>query len=288
MYALIFGCTAPLVPGELVLGEDIPAVFEYGTEDSRYGASVAWREEHLLVGAPGARKSWLDGELLEGPYEWLAWFGEQRVQADGQYLWVNGAWVADFPHAVAMAASEEALVVATRKGLQRMDQPWNVPVEGIISLALGESRVLAVVCNPDCEGHAWSLSGDDLGKVTEAGERGGIAEWEGMAWGGDPQWRVDEDPGRVCNEAGECLEGMPGDHLGATIAGGYTAGMFNKRITPPRLRIVPLGEGPVYVMETGAEQQEVTLGGDVTTLVVGAPYLPHDETPSGAVVRVRR
>jgi hypothetical protein len=272
----------------VVLGEDVPATFTYGAEDSRFGAVVSLHEGHLLVGEPGAKVAELDGEPLDGPYEWLGWFGDTPVQADAHWLWEDRSYREDLDHAVAMAAGPAAVVVATKTSLRRVDVPWSVPVTGITALAVGQERVLAVVCAPDCRGQAWSLEGKDLGKVVEAGPGGAITEWNGTVWAGNPRWTANADPGRVCSEDGTCIEGEAGDHLGASLGGGYAVGMFNKDANPPRLRVVPLEEGPVYVMEVGSELQEVAVGGDADTLVVGAPYVPHNGLPSGVVVQADR
>ncbi|MFZ5476333.1 MAG: hypothetical protein ACOZNI_06105, partial [Myxococcota bacterium] len=132
------------------------------------------------------------------------------------------------------------------------------------------------------------LTGEPLDIDLAAGEGGDVGEWDGVAWAGDPQLDDDDGAGRVCSEAGDCVEGLAGDHLGAAIGGGFAAGSFNKWIVPARARVVPLHGGIVYAMEEGAEIQPLTLDGDDATLIVGAPYHPAHGEPSGVVVEVPR
>jgi hypothetical protein len=106
-----------------------------------------------------------------------------------------------------------------------------------------------------------------------------------VAWGGDPRWDEPEAGGTVYAEDGREIEGLPGDHLGAAIGGGYTAGTFNKWVVPARGRVVPLDGGIVFDLEVGAEIQPILVGGG-DPLVVGAPYHPADGVPAGAVVVV--
>lgn len=286
MFALILGCSASLVPGEVVLGVDIPAEFSYGSvENARYGAALAQQDGHLLIGSPGEKVARLDGEILEGPYEWLGWWEGKVVQADARLFWVDHQLYMELQGASSWGAGPAGLVVSKGGRLLRLDQPWALDVPGIQAVYSGETRILAVVCKGVCAGYAWTPEGVPLGEVLRAGDGGAITEWQGQAWAGDPRWSIDADPGIVCAEDGHCIEGEPGDHIGAAIHGGYTVGMFNKEINPPRQRIVPLEGGTVYVLEEGAELQETTINVEDGHMVVGAPYVPYQGIPSGMVVQ---
>lgn len=281
---MILGCTAPLVPGELVIGEDIPAEFRYGTENSRLGDQVVLGPNGLLASASGEAEVYWDEEPVGGPFKWLGWWGLRRVQANDSELWVDGQLWTTLEGIQALAAGEGGVFAATRQRLFALDQNWSLPVAGVRRLAVGQERLLAVVCAPGCVGKAWTFSGEELGEVVPAGEGGDITEWQGVAWAGAPGWKEDLAPGKVCSEQGICIEGVAGDHLGAAIAGGYSLGMYNKEITPPRQRVIPLYGGPILSLEQGLELHRVDLTGDGESLVVGVPFMPHAGATTGAVV----
>ena len=268
------------------MGQDIAATFSYGSENARYGASVAWSEEGLLVGAPGERVARLDGEVLEGPYEWVGWSDGRLIQADGTYFWVDRALAYTLDGAIAWGAGPAGLYAATHEGLVRLDDPWVVGQRGIQSIYAGENRVLAVICDPpqSCGAFAFTPEGKALGEIGEAGAEGAILEVDGVAWAGAPDWDHGEAPGRVCSENGNCIQGLPGDHLGRSLAPGFAVGMFNREAMPPRLRVVPFVEGnPVYVLEEGSEYQEVAVSAGPGVLVVGSPYAMYGGLPAGMV-----
>jgi hypothetical protein len=214
----------------------------------------------------------------------VGWWGESFVQADGNYIWVDGELRLEVEKAFAWAAGEAGLYMATPESIVRLDVEWVIKQKGVVSLASGQERLLAVICDGECGAFAFTPEGVPLGRVAEAGQLGAVAEWNGVAWAGAPDWETDKAPGKVCSEEGVCVEGLEGDHLGRAVGGGFTVGMFNKEITPPRARIVPLEGGTVYVMEEGAELQEIAVGGGEGRLVVGAPYVAYGGLPAGVVV----
>lgn len=286
MYALILlGCAADLLPGEAVLGADVPATFTYGSPGARLGASVAWDGASWLAAAPGEGRTWRDGEPSDGSSSWVGWWegraiavnGEGEVRVDGEVRWT-------VPDAVAWAAGPDGILAAGGGVLRFVDAEREVPAPGLRAVAWGTGRVLGVVCGDGCAAHAYDLDGVDLGEVAPAGEGGAVGEWDGVAWAGDPEDAAADGAGRVCAEDGRCVEGLAGDHLGGAIGGGYAVGTFNKWVVPARVRVVPLAGGTVYALERGAETQPVVLAGDGATLVVGAPYHPAHGEPSGAVV----
>ncbi len=288
---LLCGCTAPLID-EPVLGHDVAVTWHEGAPGDLLGSSVAWEDGRLIASAPGpcevevVEEAAVGGaaERRAGPCSWVGWWEGQAVQAGAMEMSVDREPFKAPRGMVAWAAGESGLYVATGERLIRLDAPWSVAVRGVRSLAAGTGRVLAVVCEDHrCEGRAWTAEGADLGVIVEAGERGSIAEWEGVAWAGAPDWWTPGARGRVCSEEGSCFEGEEGDHLGRAIGGGYTAGMFNKYLAVPRLRVVPLAGGTVWAMEEGAEQELVTLAGDGDALVVGAPWVPVGGEPGGKI-----
>ena len=118
--------------------------------------------------------------------------------------------------------------------------------------------------------------------------RGALAFVDGALCSGDPALRVEDAAGEVECEDGTSIVGESGEHLGRAIGGGYVAGGFSPRLLPPRARLVPLGEGPIYTLEAGAEAQPLSLAGDGEVLLVGAPFQAHAGAPAGAVFRVDR
>ncbi len=286
MYALtLAACTAPLVD-ERVLGVDVPATFTYGAPGDRLGAAVAATGDRWLAAAPGAGQTWRDGVPGDVASAWVGLWGEREVFVDAAGgVSVDGEARWSVPDALAWAAGPNGVLVATPDGLEVLDPPLDVPVRGARAVAWGAERLLALVCDPDCVGLAWDLDGAALGVLAEGGDGGAVGEWAGVAWVGAPAWEDPEGPGRVCAEDGTCRDGLPGDHLGATIGAGHAAGTFNKWIVPARARLVPLDGGPALAVEEGAEIQPLHLAGD-DVLVLGAPYMAAGGLPAGAVVVV--
>ena len=289
MHALsLLACTAPLLDGEAVLGVDRTASFTYGGPEERLGAAVAARGAAWLASAPGAGATWRDGTRRDEASAWVGFLGESEVivTATGE-IRVDGAAYGRVADAVGWAVGPRGVLAATVSGLEWLEGTLVVPAQGVRAVAWGEDRLLAVVCEDSgCAGHAWSLDGVPLGAFAPADADGAVGEWRGRAWAGAPAWDEPEGRGRACAEDGACVEGLPGDHLGAAIGGGHTVGTFNKWIVPARSRIVPLEGGTVLALETGAEIQPIVLSGDGGPLVIGAPYQPHDGLPAGAVVTV--
>ena len=216
----------------------------------------------------------------------VGWWGGRvvRVTREGE-VWADDESLGSVDTATAWAVGDPGVVAATPAGLRLVEAERTVPVTGLQSLAWGEDRILGLVCDGTCEGRAWDLDGNELGAFAEGGDGGAVGEWDGVAWAGAPVWDEPEGRGRACAEDGRCVEGEPGDHLGAAVGGGYAVGTFNKWVVPARARIVPLDGGDVLVLEEGAELQPIVLAGD-DTLVVGAPYMAAGGAPAGAVIEV--
>lgn len=283
------GCTEPLVGDEVVVPGEAPTSVLYGPPSSELGATVDWQDGLLIATAARTGTLTVGRGSVEADAVWAGWWGVHVVHADSEgEIYVDGAARWSMPHAVVYASGDGAVVAADESRLYWLDRQISRSARGIQSLAVGQDRVLAVRCEETCAGEAWSLDGEPLGAFADAGFGGGVGEWAGVAWAGAPNHDDPEATGRVRSELGEEWVGLPGDHLGATIGGGYAGGVFNKWIVPARARLVPLLEGATYAMERGAEDQPLTLAGDDSTLVVGAPFYPHGGTPSGAVLQIGR
>lgn len=283
--ALLSGCTGPLLGDERVIPGEVPVDIRYGPPASELGTSLAWRDGVVLATSPGTGTLTIGTGTLPVAATFVGWWGAHVVYAsedgvasvDGVPTWlVSGA--------TAWAAGASGVAATDGRRLVLLAPHVSVDVAGIRALAMGESRVLALVCDEVCEGRAWALDGTELGRFADGGEGGSIGEWAGVAWVGDPQWETPDGAGMLSAETGEHIHGEVGDHFGAAVGGGYAAGTFNKWIVPARARIVPLDGGDTYAMEQGAEDQPLTLAGDGATLVIGAPFYPRGTQPTGALL----
>ncbi len=294
----LLACTADLLPGEVIVGVDVPATRWDGAANERFGAVVAGDVNGGYAAAPGVpvERALLSGGVVDDGVT-ASWVGVggghvYASSADGTW-WLDGVAQPPVADAVAWAASDTGLVVATKEGWTMPLAGVSVAQRGITSMEIGDRGVLAVVCTPDCEVDAWAVDGVGMGIRLTVGVGGAVGEWAGMGWAGDPQDDVDDGAGKVCNEIGNCIFGQTGDHLGRTIGGGFAAGTFNKWIVPARARFVPLmfgesGAGTVLSLESGAENQALAVAGDDEAVYLGAPYYEEDGQPGGAVFAVAR
>jgi hypothetical protein len=283
-------CSAPLLPGERVVGVDVPARRYDGVEGSLLGASVATEGGAWLAAAPGAGELWRDGVATDGSAVHVGfWDGRLvRVDAEGRVI-VDEEVLLQEPRAFAWASGGAGLAAATPSGLWLLPSPDGAPVRvalnGVRAVAAddhGAPRWLVRRCaGADCTVDALSADGALQGAVMAAPGDGAIGAWAGRVWAGDPDW--DGGAGRVCADDGACVAGLEGDGLGASLGGGFAAGVFNSRIVPARARVVALDGADVLTLETGAELQPLALAGDDGQLVVGAPYHAVGGAPAGSV-----
>ena len=291
--ALLSGCTTDLLPGESVVGVDVPATRWDGAADERFGASVAvgWATAPAVPELLTLEDDGAGSAVPDVPALWVGQ-GAAHVYAAGEsgMWWRDGALQDSRFEEARWAAGPAGIVVADTDGWWLPEQQVGFAVHGIAAIALGEARVLAAVCAPACTTRAWTLHGEERPIDLPVGAGGALGEWRGVAWAGDPADAAPDGAGQVCNEQGLCIDGMLGDHLGRTIGGGYAAGTFNKWVVPARARLVPLPEGteegPVFVLESGAEDQPLALAGDGASLWIGAPYFAQQGQPGGVVYRV--
>lgn len=265
------------------MGVEVRAETWTGGPDARFGAAVAWSGGTWAAAAPGEERWYRAGEAQAGEAVWVggadgAW---AVARADGGWTW--GERVGTVTGANRWAIGPAGLWAATDTALVRAEDGLTVEARGVRALAVGEARVLGVICDEGCRAEAWDAEGRSLGAWAEAGEGGAVGEWGGLAWAGDPELEQDDGAGRVCAEDGRCVVGAPGDHLGGAFGAGYAVGRFNRWVVPARTRVVPLEGGEVWALETGAEGQPVTLAGDGATVVVGEPYHAADGLPAGKV-----
>lgn len=286
---LLAGCAQDLLPGEIVVGTDVVATRWDGGPGDRFGASVAGDASGAWATAAGVPELRELGSSASDTGIGALWtgIGAGRVYAaaaDGRW-WVDGAEQPSVGVGATFASGPAGVVYATGDGWTLPESGLGVALARIQAVAVGEGRVLAVVGG---RVQAWDLDGAPVAIDLAAGDGGAIAEWGGVAWAGSPDDATPDGGGEVCNELGECIEGEPGDHLGRVIGGGYAAGTFSKWVVPARARFVPLGGGPVLVLDEGAEDQPLAVAGDESTVWLGAPYIEEQGVPGGAVFSVAR
>ncbi len=296
MYALTFVACAEALVEESIIGVDVAAEWSHGKAGSLYGAAVAAGAD-VASAAPGAGEVTVAGVVSEGPSDWVGYSGSAVVRGSATgAVEVDDVRVGSVPGARTWAADADGVLVGSSNYLVYFEieagtvtKTWDMTVEGLGAVGLGEGRALAVVCGAECVGWSWARAdGAEVGEILGAGKGGAIVEIDGVVWAGDPDMEVDDGAGRACSEAGPCVEGLRGDHLGQAFGGGYVVGTFNKWIVPARARFVSLSGRVAYAMEVGAESRPIAVAGNSTTIVFGAPYYPHHGEPSGAVAVVRR
>lgn len=291
------GCALDLLPGESVVPGEVPARTWSGGPGDRLGASLAFHEERLLVGAPGSGAAWIlpAADVSWGPEglgAWVWWWDgvpHGARQGDGVYRLDVPEAVLRFsaPEAVSFAGGSQGgrpvVALATPAGVELRDPDGNLlahaEVAGLERVALGEGRLLLLACSADgCTAAAWWPEVDGTLEVLgEAGAGGAIGEVDGIAWWGAPDHAGDR--GRVCAEDGRCVEGEPGDRLGRALCETHTAGVLNSQSPPSRARVVPLAGGEVLAVDRGREGRPVVLGSGSGGLAIGIP--DHGVTAAG-------
>jgi hypothetical protein len=282
MILLLVGCMAQLLPGERVLGDEIPAVVLTGTAGSGFGAAVALGENtagetRLLVGAPdsGVVSAFdLDGDLVWS-IAGSSGLGTRVGWSEGlPWAWGPGAaLVVDVQQATSSEANSGATAatvcpdgeVLTREGRG----------EDIVCTQSGSYWTECV--DQDCQVVGSALDGAQ----TSAGSALGL--WDELLCVGNARLGTEEAGGSVRCEDGSEVVGEPGDHLGLAIAGGRVAGVFNRHIRPPRARIVSQRGEHTWVVDRAAELSRISLATDGETYAVGVPGYGAREAREGRV-----
>lgn len=249
--------------------------------------------------APGSGESWWDERYFhDGAY------GVGEVASDGAWVagtssitfWESGETLEIEPGGRSFAsdpADPDGLIWHLfARALVPVNQGPRIAVDGNIeAFALTIGAVAWRSCGAsECAIRVLNLSRPpeeaevvDLPAVSD-----GALAWDNDSLcASDPQLDLDEGAGFVVCTDGRRVEGLPGDHLGLAMGGGFAIGTFNKWIVPARTRIVPLNDGAVLAIEYGAEGQPNTIAGDDNVLVVGAPYEMHAGGNAGAVHLVK-
>jgi len=276
-----------VVPGE------VPAETTYGAAGSELGTALAVRGERWAVTAPGAGEVRVyEGDVQVGvlsrPRPVAVWFDGDEPTAgfasDGIYRVLTGERVQETPDARLFAGGDGVAVSASASQVRALDgRAW--PLERVQALAVGGGRVLALGCGAGCQ--AYELL-DEPVALGAAGELGRVGVWEGQAWWSDPELALSDGAGVVTSEAGDRVEGAPGDHLGRGLGGGYAVGALNPNVVPPRARIASLDGGGWLAVDRARETRPLALAGDADTLLIGVPEIPDAAGLIGAVHQVDR
>ncbi len=286
--SVLSGCALlpdALLLDELVLGEEIQAAEVEGAALSALGAAVAVEGERALIGAPGS------GEVLlvdaDGEEVWRIWGGAglgQRVWlADGQgYAWKVGEGI----FAVGPAGASLILSAPQAAAIDRCpDGTW------WSSSGIGD----AVRCTEEgllwlrCEQAECAVQQGEDGAVLGQTSAGSAVDWiEGVACWGDARLEDDPSPGAVQCADGRTWEGLDGDHLGAAMGGGWSAGVFNKWQVPARARLVRLDDGRIWTVDRAAERSRIAVDSSSALVAVGVPGWSSREASEGRVFLVTR
>ena len=251
----VLGCQE-LTPGEYVLGDEIEARIIQGQEG--FGRSVAASGGRMAVSHPlrvGGTQSQLErvnlgfvrrvGFTEAGPWAWLT---DDRVAYGPGFI------------------EEESVPLATNVDRCPDGNFVSVtgPGEAISCSGMGVLRTR-------CSDARCSVHIDDGPALDEVSPGGAVAWMEQQACWGDPHLSVEAAKGRVACEDGSEFTGMSGDHLGLALAGQRAAGRYNRHIVPPRLRVVSITGGDVWLVDRAAENSRVSLAESGGSMVVGVP-----------------
>jgi hypothetical protein len=305
--AAIAGCAADLLPGELVVPGEVPAVAFHGSAGTNLGAAVALDGEHLLAGAPGGGDVWRldEGATSGGPrglgravwwaegVPWAARLSDAVYRVDG--VEAEESWTIQDMRFVAAGVLGGEVRVASSRGtwISLWDMEGrlldSVACSGVQRLAIGAERVLVLICtDEDCQAWAWPVGTQDLEPLGLAGRGGAIVEHDGQAWWGLPALDDADAAGEVCAEDGTCIAGIAGDHLGRYLCAGYAAGLPNFVTVPGRLRLVPLDGGPVLALDRALPDYALSLDCNGERIAVGMPAAGLHTPGEGEVLLIER
>lgn len=273
-------CAADLLPGERVLGDEIPAVVIDGTPRAELGASVALGPGGLLAGAPG------DGTVhlhdLDGHERWVVELGPgggRRV-----WWWDGAPWAWQIGRGIWRLDGEPVLAWelpgATAVDLCPDGRPLTAEGPGE-AVACGEAGELRTTC----EGSVCAVTLDGI--LLGEGSPGSAVAFTGdEPWWGDARLDRGEAAGSVTSASGEPVEGLAGDHVGVSIAGERAGGVFNPRQVPARARVVSLSGGEAWAVDRAAEGSRIALARDGDLWAVGVPGFQTTEPRVGRVYLV--
>jgi hypothetical protein len=219
------------------------------------GIVASDQDERLDLGFPNRGLSlWLEQDAL-------------RVGVAGQGLFdATGSLLVSLPTArhfsggdALWVACTEDLVVASDGRQWQLPDPRRVRTDG--------ERIAVLSC--DSEDCGIFLLDEAIERIGDGDAAGDLAFWQEELWWGRPDLEQDGAEGSIRSESGSSLSGLPGDHLGRSIGGGYGAGSVNTDVRPRRLRIQSLQGSQVYALDRVAGSASVALDGDASTLIIG-------------------
>lgn len=255
-----------------MLGDEVPAAIVEGQAGSRLGAAVAVGrledQVRVAIAAPD-----LGTVSVHGADGGLRWSVQGEVGLGLGLAFVDGALVALQPG--------EGLVHLSADGaapLREAPRAARFAACPDGTLLTTDDPDEAVACGPDGQELRTTCDAEGACEVlldgvrlasTSAGSDAGF--WGTVACWGDAEPEVDDAPGALRCADGTAVDGLPGEHLGVTLAEGWAGGVFDKWIVPARARIHPLGGGEVWAVDRAAEATRLTLAAGEGLLVVGVP-----------------
>lgn len=275
---LLAACGGDLLPGEAVLGEEVPAVVLSGEAGSRYGAALAVGrrasgERAIGIAAPDAGRVEVRGD--DGA---LLWQAEGGWGLGVGLAWLDGAPVGLSPGEGIVRFDPEGPVLlravpAARDLAVCPDGSLLVVTRADEAVACGpDGRTLELRCADDgaCE---VRLDGAVVGPALPGGDVG--FDGEVACWG---VLDLDDEagPGEVRCEDGRAVAGIAGEHLGVALGQGWAAGTFTKWEVPARGRAVPLGgltpDGQqAWIVDRAAEATALAVEAGEGLVLVGVP-----------------
>lgn len=281
---LATACASDLLEDERVLGEQVPAVRIEGAQGDQLGAGVAvgrfGGEVRVAVGLPGSglvRLYTAEGQLVlerAGPVG----VGQALLLADDA-LWLVepdvGVVRVDADGAESLVLEDPTVARFARCPDGRLETTAD-PGDAV---ACGDQgRVLRL----SCEGDACRVTLDDQ-PLDDVGPGGAVGFHGDLACWGDPALAQPDGGGVVRCDDGRSVQGLVGEHLGRSLAGGRAAGVVDKWIVPARGRIHPLDGGQVWAVADTVENARLVLAQDQGLLVVGVPEHAVRTADHGAV-----
>ena len=265
------GC-GDLLPGERVLGDEVPAVILDGSAGSRLGAAVAVglldEQVAVAVAAPDA------GTVTVHDPD-----GRQRWQVQGEVGLGLGLTIAG-GRLLALLPGQGVVDLTQGGASLLLEAPRAAQLAACPDGALltADHPDEAVACGPDgqalrtrCDGAATCQVLLDEVPLATTSAGSDVAFWGPLACWGDALPDQDDAAGAVRCEDGSALDGLQGEHLGRSLADGWATGVFDKWIVPARARIHPMGGGEVWAVDRAAEATRLALATGEGLLVVGVP-----------------
>lgn len=245
------------------------------SSSENWGQSLTVADGVIWAGSePGGLVESSEGEVVGGAWagrgQWLGEIGgELRIGIAGIGIFdETGQEIESAPDSRAFAGDGENWAIASSSSVRTSDgREW--AVSDPRKVAISGQRVAALSC---VSGTCDVLELGNEVQLLGPGEAGGdLAFYQEVLWWGLPDLQEELGEGRVVSEHQEEIWGLPGDHLGRSIGGGYAGGSMNGNQVPRVLRLVPIAGSTVLGVDRSAGSLGVGLFGLGDDLLVGIP-----------------